>query len=84
MYIYEERLIVIYQTVKGFKIFFIHFCFGEACTNFCGGSPVCGSGGKQGSEQCDDNNNIPDDGCTDCLIDPGFTCTESCGVSTCF
>ena len=48
---------------------------------------ICGDGFVRGSERCisyyssftdlfigDDKNDISGDGCSDCLIDPGFTC----------
>jgi fibro-slime domain-containing protein len=44
---------------------------------------VCGDGIKEGSEQCDDGNLIPYDGCSPtCTIDPkcgNGICTSSCG-----
>ena len=45
---------------------------------------VCGDGIKEGSEQCDDGNRIPYDGCSPtCTIDPKCngvgTCTSVCG-----
>ena len=44
---------------------------------------VCGDGVKEGSEQCDDGNLIPYDGCSPtCTIEPtckGGTCTAVCG-----
>lgn len=35
---------------------------------------ICGDGTIKGIEECDDFNNVPNDGCTNCVIDPGFTC----------
>jgi cysteine-rich repeat protein len=49
---------------------------------------VCGNGVVEAGEQCDDGNNIPGDGCTNCQIDPNCTaaCTltepEACGADT--
>src|SRR5262249_55209837 len=44
---------------------------------------VCGDGIKEGSEQCDDNNLVPYDGCSpSCTIEPvcvSGTCTAVCG-----
>eukprot|EP00736_Rhodelphis_marinus_P007409 Rmarinus@m.2745 len=35
---------------------------------------VCGNGEVIGSEQCDDGNIVPGDGCTECFIDDRFSC----------
>ncbi|CAD8193965.1 unnamed protein product [Paramecium octaurelia] len=44
----------------------------------------CGDGLILGSEQCDDANAIPRDGCTNCLIDPGFNCITLDKKSYCY
>ncbi|CAK67722.1 unnamed protein product (macronuclear) [Paramecium tetraurelia] len=44
----------------------------------------CGDGLILGSEQCDDVNTIPRDGCTNCLIDPGFNCITLDKKSYCY
>ena len=38
---------------------------------------VCGDGAIDGVEECDDGNADPDDGCTACVVDEGYLCTES-------
>ena len=38
-------------------------CGGGGTQNVCGGSAVCGNGIREGSEQCDDGNNVNLDGC---------------------
>jgi fibro-slime domain-containing protein len=51
-------------------------CAGDACTD----APdallqVCGDGVVQGTEQCDDGNSTPGDGCDGlCHIEPGYMC----------
>lgn len=35
---------------------------------------ICGDGLKLDLEDCDDGNDIPRDGCTNCLIDPKSKC----------
>jgi cysteine-rich repeat protein len=38
----------------------------------------CGDGHQDGSEQCDDGNDLPDDGCApDCTLEEDFECTQS-------
>ena len=38
----------------------------------------CGDGHQDGSEQCDDDNRLPDDGCApDCTLEEDFACTQS-------
>jgi fibro-slime domain-containing protein len=57
---------------------------------------TCGDGMRRGAEQCDDGNPTPNDGCTNCVLDPqkpaddfGWVCTEdangksTCGPTTC-
>ncbi|CAD8148259.1 unnamed protein product [Paramecium pentaurelia] len=36
----------------------------------------CGDGIKNGEELCDDQNDIPRDGCTQCKVDPNYKCQE--------
>ena len=67
LYVYEERLLVPYNTLGGAKVYIIHFCYGEGCTNFC--IPYCGDGTVDPDEDCDDANSDADDGCTSCSID---------------
>ena len=44
--------------------------------------PVCGDGVRHDPEECDVG--LSGDGCTNCVIDDGYTCTEnSDGLSTC-
>ncbi len=41
---------------------------------------ACGDGHQDGSEQCDDGNDLPDDGCApDCTLEENFECTQSTG-----
>jgi cysteine-rich repeat protein len=41
----------------------------------CDASVVCGNGVLESGEQCDDGNNVPNDGCTNCTVDtPVFPC----------
>ena len=35
----------------------------------------CGDGIVEPSEACDDGNDASDDGCSDCAIEPGWSCT---------
>jgi len=35
----------------------------------------CGNGATESGEDCDDGNLTPDDGCTGCLVDAGYTCS---------
>ncbi len=45
--------------------------------------PYCGNGTKDGSEQCDDNNNTNGDGCSaGCVIESGFQCSVPGGSSS--
>src|SRR4051794_25774834 len=45
------------------------------CTHFSG---PCGDGIRQpDAEECDDGNTIPGDGCTQCRVDPGFSCSSN-------
>ena len=54
----------------------------------CSGTPSvctseCGDGLLASSEECDDKNDEEDDGCFECLIESGYTCTlESPSVCT--
>jgi fibro-slime domain-containing protein len=36
--------------------------------------PACGDAHRDPGEQCDDGNPTPSDGCTGCVVDPGYTC----------
>jgi cysteine-rich repeat protein len=38
--------------------------------------PVCGDGATGATEECDDGNATPNDGCTDCVLDPLFCGTD--------
>jgi cysteine-rich repeat protein len=38
-------------------------------------NPICSDGLVEGSETCDDGNAYDDDGCVDCQIAPGYTCS---------
>jgi len=45
---------------------------------------ICGDGLIVGAEQCDDNNTISGDGCSNsCTIEDGFACSSSGSLSTC-
>lgn len=47
-------------------------------------TPLCGDGKKGDSEACDDNNTIPDDGCSSiCTIEMGWNCTVNNCTSSC-
>lgn len=50
-----------------------------------GGAPTtCGNAVLDSGEDCDDGNNSPSDGCTECKVDECFTCTAEAGkISTC-
>ena len=41
---------------------------------------TCGNGTLDTGESCDDANPTDDDGCTDCMEDPGYNCTGSPSV----
>lgn len=43
---------------------------------------LCGNGLLDSSEKCDDKNNINGDGCSQCQVDSGYTCTSSPSVCT--
>ncbi len=49
----------------------------SACT-----AQVCGDGIRSGTEECDDGNNIDNDGCTACEIDTWFDCSGAIGETT--
>ena len=38
--------------------------------------PICGDGIINGNEQCDDRNTFRGDGCSNCQIEPGWTCNS--------
>lgn len=38
--------------------------------------PVCPDGVVSGDEQCDDDNDVPGDGCTGCVVDEGWLCDD--------
>ncbi|CAD8095932.1 unnamed protein product [Paramecium primaurelia] len=50
----------------------------QVCTS------TCGDGIVLLSEQCDDGNNVSRDGCTQCIIDPGYQCIKVQETSICF
>lgn len=35
---------------------------------------ICGNGYQNATEECDDGNEDPNDGCTDCKVDFGYKC----------
>lgn len=48
---------------------------------------MCGNAVIDGAEECDDGNFNDYDGCTNCLLDPGYycsgtACTLACGNGT--
>ena len=46
--------------------------------------PVCGDGSRQGTEACDDENLLADDGCSGtCTVESGYSCSNSGGKDTC-
>lgn len=45
-------------------------------------SAICGDGLVLGPEECDDNNTVPNDGCTNCQKDYGFDCRGDTSSST--
>jgi fibro-slime domain-containing protein len=61
----------------------------DGCTGgSCFDGPVCGDGIVEGTEQCDDGNTTPGDGCNGvCMIEPGYTCPAKGGqcvlIATC-
>jgi cysteine-rich repeat protein len=45
--------------------------------------PVCGNGGVEALEACDDGGNMPSDGCdAECAVEPGYTCSGTRSVCT--
>ena len=46
-----------------------------------GAASVCGDGALGGQEACDDGNDVDTDGCTGCVVDPGYSCAGE--PSTC-
>ncbi|MDG2054324.1 MAG: M12 family metallo-peptidase, partial [Phycisphaerales bacterium] len=52
------------------------FTTGSLTINFIPGEPqsVCGNGVVEDGEECDDGNNTPNDGCTNCTNDPEPPC----------
>ena len=44
--------------------------------------PVCGDGRRDSTEECDDANTVSGDGCSDCRIDSGFTCSQLYNVTS--
>lgn len=50
-------------------------CDGVVDEGCGGGFAVCGNGFVEPGEQCDDQNGVSGDGCSDaCMLEPGFTC----------
>lgn len=50
-------------------------CDADACDEFL--VPICGDGIVNGTEQCDDGNTTPGDGCSaSCRLEPGFACVK--------
>jgi len=48
------------------------------CDGSCTPAAVCGDGAIGGSEQCDDGNSVPGDGCDGvCQIEPGYRCPSA-------
>ncbi|HEY3497516.1 MAG TPA: SUMF1/EgtB/PvdO family nonheme iron enzyme [Polyangiaceae bacterium] len=45
-----------------------------------GSTALCGDGMTETGEECDDGNDVPSDGCSDCLVESGWTCN---GTSEC-
>jgi cysteine-rich repeat protein len=45
-------------------------------------APLWGNGSLENAEECDDGNNTPNDGCTDCKIDRGYACTGTPSIWT--
>jgi len=58
---------------------------GWNCVNFpstC--NPICGDGIKRGSEACDDQNLIDNDGCSSvCVLEDGFICNVVIEPTSC-
>jgi cysteine-rich repeat protein len=44
-----------------------------------GATAGCGDGDLDGGEECDDGNLVHDDGCAECAVDDGWTCTTDPG-----
>eukprot|EP00736_Rhodelphis_marinus_P001863 Rmarinus@m.5023 len=40
-------------------------------------SKYCGNGIREGWEKCDDGNKVPGDGCSECLVETGYSCGEA-------
>eukprot|EP00736_Rhodelphis_marinus_P007803 Rmarinus@m.24415 len=49
-------------------------CGLEVSVGYSNATQDCGDGVLSGAELCDDGNNIDDDGCTSCFVDPTFSC----------
>jgi len=58
-------------------------CNGNGVPDECD-TPVCGDGCVMGTEECDDGNTEPGDGCDEnCRFEPGACCSGSvCGIAT--
>lgn len=47
------------------------------------GEPRCGNGTVEEPEECDDGNDIEQDGCSSCVVEPGYMCDTAIRPSAC-
>jgi len=55
---------------------------GDACSNTCLLEIACGNGLITSGENCDDGNTSPNDGCSSCSIDIGYSCSSNPSICT--
>ncbi len=52
-------------------------CASQVCTNNLCSDALCGDGKKANTEDCDDSNSVPYDGCSECTVDVGYSCAAT-------